>query len=47
MILTAQYLYNHNFQIYDFGMPLKYKRKLGAKNIKLSEFLKIFRKYKA
>jgi Leu/Phe-tRNA-protein transferase len=46
MILTAKYLNDHDFKIYDFGMPLKYKEKLGAKNIKLSKYLKIFRKYR-
>jgi Leu/Phe-tRNA-protein transferase len=43
MILTAQWLKDHNFAFWDLGMPLEYKQKLGAKLLNTPEFIRLFR----
>jgi leucyl/phenylalanyl-tRNA--protein transferase len=43
MILTAQYLQKNNFAFWDLGMPLDYKYTLGAHDIGIEEFTRIFR----
>jgi Leu/Phe-tRNA-protein transferase len=44
MILTARYLEEKGFAFWDFGMPLDYKTQMGARNISLKQFIKLFRK---
>jgi Leu/Phe-tRNA-protein transferase len=43
MILTARYLQNNGFAFWDLGMPLDYKYTLGARDIGIKEFIRIFR----
>jgi Leu/Phe-tRNA-protein transferase len=43
MILTAKYLQNNGFAFWDLGMPLDYKYTLGARDIGIKEFIRIFR----
>ena len=43
MILTARALQKAGFDFLDFGMPLPYKRDLGAFDISPEEFVSIFR----
>jgi Leu/Phe-tRNA-protein transferase len=42
MILTARYLEKNGFAFWDLGMPLDYKRTLGAREISRSAFMKAF-----
>jgi leucyl/phenylalanyl-tRNA--protein transferase len=46
MVLTAEYLKNKGFEYWDLGMPMRYKDKLGAEDIKLAQFLEIFHRVK-
>jgi leucyl/phenylalanyl-tRNA--protein transferase len=43
MILTAEYLREHGFAFWDLGMPLPYKYTLGAADIGIERFTRIFR----
>jgi Leu/Phe-tRNA-protein transferase len=43
MIKTALYLRDNGFDFWDLGMPLDYKYTLGARDISLKEFVKLFR----
>jgi leucyl/phenylalanyl-tRNA--protein transferase len=43
MILTACHLKQNDFDFWDLGMPLNYKYTLGAHDIGIREFTKIFR----
>jgi Leu/Phe-tRNA-protein transferase len=43
MILMAQWLEKTGFNILDFGMPLDYKTRLGARDITPSRFVELFR----
>jgi leucyl/phenylalanyl-tRNA--protein transferase len=43
MILTAWHLKRSGFDFWDLGMPLDYKYTLGARDIGIREFVKIFR----
>jgi len=43
LILASRYLKEHGFAFFDLGMPLDYKTELGAVNIRVGEFVKIFR----
>jgi Leu/Phe-tRNA-protein transferase len=43
MILTARHLERSGFDFWDLGMPLDYKYILGARDIGIREFVKIFR----
>jgi Leu/Phe-tRNA-protein transferase len=43
MILTARHLKQSGFDFWDLGMPLDYKYTLGAHDIGIREFIKIFR----
>jgi Leu/Phe-tRNA-protein transferase len=43
MILTARWLQDRGFAFWDLGMPLDYKKKLGAKLLPTEEFIRLFR----
>jgi leucyl/phenylalanyl-tRNA--protein transferase len=43
MLLSAQYLQNAGFAFWDMGMPLDYKYTLGAHDLSLKEFVKLWR----
>jgi Leu/Phe-tRNA-protein transferase len=43
MILTAHWLRAQEFAFWDLGMPLDYKRNMGASLINIAEFIRIFR----
>jgi Leu/Phe-tRNA-protein transferase len=43
LVLTTQYLRGRGFAFFDLGMPLDYKRDLGATDISPEEFVKRFR----
>jgi len=43
MILMAQWLEKAGFDFLDFGMPLKYKTSLGARNVHPRSFVKLYR----
>jgi Leu/Phe-tRNA-protein transferase len=43
MILTSRWLKEQGFAFWDLGMPLEYKRKLGAKLLNTAEFIRLFR----
>jgi len=44
MILMCRYLQEQGFEFLDFGMPLEYKDKLGARNIGPEDFVPLFRR---
>jgi Leu/Phe-tRNA-protein transferase len=46
MALTAKYLEENGFAFWDLGMPLPYKTVLGAKNLPINEFIKLWRCYR-
>jgi Leu/Phe-tRNA-protein transferase len=43
LIHTARYLRENGFSFFDLGMPLDYKTDLGAVNINMREFVRLFR----
>ena len=43
LILTARYLQEHGFSFFDLGMPMDYKKALGAEDITPLEFVQLFR----
>jgi len=43
MIKTALYLRDNGYDFWDLGMPLDYKYTLGARDLSLAEFVKLFR----
>ena len=43
MILTSWYLRDHGFAFWDFGMPLDYKKEMGALDLSIGEFIALFR----
>jgi len=45
MILTAQYLKKNGYAFWDLGMPIEYKKNIGAKIINLEDFIIMWRKY--
>ncbi|MDR2897172.1 MAG: GNAT family N-acetyltransferase [Spirochaetaceae bacterium] len=45
MALTAQYLEAEGVALWDFGMPMAYKSRLGAKSLSREEFVREFRRY--
>jgi Leu/Phe-tRNA-protein transferase len=47
MVLTARWLKERGFAFWDLGMPLPYKDRLGAKNVSLKKFLRLFRTARA
>jgi Leu/Phe-tRNA-protein transferase len=47
LVLTTQYLRDRGFAFFDLGMPLDYKRDLGAVDLSPGEFVELFRKGRA
>ena len=45
MILTAQYLREQGYALWNFGMPLPYKAYLGGRIVNLRDFIALWRKY--
>ena len=43
IIHTVLYLQKHGFSFFDLGMPLDYKTELGAVNINMKDFVRLFR----
>jgi Leu/Phe-tRNA-protein transferase len=43
LVLTARYLQEKGFVLFDLGMPLDYKTDLGAVNLSPEEFVSLFR----
>jgi Leu/Phe-tRNA-protein transferase len=43
IILTTRYLQENGFSFFDLGMPMDYKRDLGAVDISPGEFVRLFR----
>ncbi|MCL2185558.1 MAG: GNAT family N-acetyltransferase [Treponema sp.] len=44
IILAARYLEEHGFSFFDLGMPLEYKKTLGAVDISPLRFVQLFRR---
>ncbi|MDR1748017.1 MAG: leucyl-tRNA--protein transferase [Spirochaetaceae bacterium] len=47
MILTSRYLESAGFALWDLGMPMEYKSRLGAVSLSREEFLGVFRRFSA
>jgi len=45
MILTAQHLEKTGYAFWDLGMPIEYKKTLGARILNLEDFIFLWRKY--
>jgi len=43
LVLTGRYLKESGFSLWDLGMPMDYKERLGAKMVERSEFIALFR----
>ena len=43
LILTTRYLQKNGFSFFDLGMPMDYKTGLGAEDISMHRFVKLFR----
>ncbi|GHV03670.1 hypothetical protein FACS189485_07420 [Spirochaetia bacterium] len=43
MVLTARWLRDNGFAFWDLGMPLPYKTEMGAVDLDIKEFMRIFR----
>ena len=43
IILTTRYLQQNGFSFFDLGMPMDYKTELGAEDIGMHRFVKLFR----